>query len=393
MLTLEILKIVENLVENAKSRSKDYNMFGNSKLMINDPAWGHAGLTAVSFASSAKFDKVCFIRNKHEIIKSASFELGLREIICLVGPSGCGKTTILRLLAGAERASSGCITIDQNVVSDRSHFSPPERRNVGIVFQDYLLFPHMSVIDNVLYGLHKFDKFSAQILAMNALERVGLREKIAYLPQALSGGEQQRVALARAIAPRPAIMLLDEPFSSLDQKLRREVRKHTFAILRETRSSCIIVTHDPEEALAFADRIIVMREGRIIQIGSPVEVYQSPVNREVAEYFSVCNILNARRTSQGIETPIGVIPYNDINKTFNGSQVLFRLLALEPCDPSTGHICRVEGKIFEGEFTRLRIVVDDSFQPLWTLIPSTLAAKIGDYHHFRINPEQVIYLN
>lgn len=185
----------------------------NTSLSVQ--AWGDPGLTAVAFAAGAQFDDVGFMRGDHEILKSISFELRPREIICLVGPSGCGKTTVLRLLGGAERISEGRITIDRKIVSDRNHFIPPERRNVGMVFQDFALFPHMSVMDNVLFGLNKIEAKAARAQANNALQRVGLAHKAKAFPNMLSGGEQQRVALARAIAPRPSILLLDEPFSAL----------------------------------------------------------------------------------------------------------------------------------------------------------------------------------
>lgn len=268
----------------------------NTSLSVQ--AWGDPGLTAVAFAAGAQFDDVGFMRGDHEILKSISFELRPREIICLVGPSGCGKTTVLRLLGGAERISEGRITIDRKIVSDRNHFIPPERRNVGMVFQDFALFPHMSVMDNVLFGLNKIEAKAARAQANNALQRVGLAHKAKAFPNMLSGGEQQRVALARAIAPRPSILLLDEPFSSLDRRLRDEVRTETLAVLRETRASCVIVTHDPEEALALADRVMVMRQGRIVQIGTPEEIYKKPVDPQTAEFSAPAILLKCEKVQQ-----------------------------------------------------------------------------------------------
>lgn len=353
--------------------------------------WGDPGLTAVAFAAGAQFDTVSFTRGQHEILKSISFELRPREIICLVGPSGCGKTSILRLLGGAERVSSGRIAIDRKIVSDKNHFIPPERRNVGMVFQDFALFPHMTVMDNVLFGLNKIEPKAAHAQAANALQRVGLAHKAAAFPNTLSGGEQQRVALARAIAPRPSILLLDEPFSSLDQRLRDEVRIQTLAVLRETRSSCVIVTHDPEEALGLADRLIVMRSGQIVQIGTPEEIYKTPVDAETAAFFSPCNLIDAERTDDGLKTPFGLIPIRKADDTSAPlARVILRLHALEPCAPHEGRACLVKDHIYEGEFTRLTLIPEGLDTRFLARVPSHLTMKNGDLSHFRINPDHVV---
>lgn len=366
-------------------------MSDDKRISIPASAWGDPGLTAVAFAAGAQFDNVGFLRGDQEILSAINFELRPREIICLVGPSGCGKTTVLRLLGGAERVSSGRITIDRKIVSDKNHFIAPERRHVGMVFQDYALFPHLSVMDNVLFGLNKIEKSAAHAQAVNALQRVGLIEKAKAFPNTLSGGEQQRVALARAIAPRPSILLLDEPFSSLDQRLRDEVRTQTLAVLRETRASCVIVTHDPEEALALADRVIVMRSGRIIQIGTPEDIYKNPIDSETAEFFSLCNIVDAEQSQEGLLTPFGIIPQpQQADRNLKNYRVILRLHALEPCAPSEGRACLVKEKIYEGEFTRLSLLPEGMEKLFWARVPSHMAVKLGDQKRFKINPEHSI---
>lgn len=354
-------------------------------------AWGSPGLTAVAFAAGAQFEDVGFTRGETDILKSISFELKPREIICLVGPSGCGKTSVLRLLGGAERRSSGRITIDRKIVSDANHFIPPERRNVGMVFQDFALFPHMRVLDNVLFGLNKIEAKAARALANNALQRVGMAHKANANPNTLSGGEQQRVALARAIAPRPSILLLDEPFSNLDQRLRDDVRAQTLAVLRETRASCIIVTHDPEEALSLADRVILMRKGQIVQIGTPEEIYRSPVDPQVAEFFSPCNIVDARKTITGYETPFGFVTRKDDTMPLERSyRLILRLHALEPCSSSEGRACLVKDKTYEGEFTRLSLIPAGLEQVFHARIPSHIPVNAGDHCYFKINAQHTI---
>jgi len=347
--------------------------------------WGEPGLTAAAFAAGVKFDRVYFCKEKREILSNVTFELLPREIICLVGPSGCGKTSILRLLGGAENVSSGSITIDHKVVSDVDHFVPPEKRRVGMVFQDYALFPHLTVIENIQFGLNKIEAVAAKAQAANALERVGLSHKARSFPSALSGGEQQRVALARSIAPRPSILLLDEAFSSLDKRLRDEVRTQTLSVLRETRSSCIIVTHDPEEALSLADRLIVMRQGRIVQIGTPDIIYHQPVDYETAVFFSQCTIIEGERIPNGIKTVFGILPdvrpFDDVRV-----KIALRLHSLEPCPPEEGCLCLVKEKIFEGAFSRIRLIPQGLDLLIWVRIASDTVIKIGDIHNFKINP-------
>ncbi|MEW5960734.1 MAG: ABC transporter ATP-binding protein [Chloroflexota bacterium] len=211
------------------------------------------------------------------------------RFLALLGPSGCGKTTTLRLLAGFEPPDRGEIEIGGRLVNASGLHVPPEQRSVGMVFQEYALFPHMNVADNVAYGIPRgIDK---QKRMHEVLSLVGLTEVKTRMPHELSGGQQQRVALARALAPRPTLILLDEPFSNLDAGLRSQVRAEVRQILREAQATAIFVTHDQEEALSLADEVAVMLEGRIVQIGSPHQIYLRPMNREVAAFVGKANFV------------------------------------------------------------------------------------------------------
>jgi len=211
------------------------------------------------------------------------------ELVCLVGPSGCGKTTLLRIAAGVEPLQAGSVRIDGRVVAGDGVDVPPERRGVGMVFQDYALFPHLDVLGNVAFGLVGLAPGPRRTRAMEALERVGMAAFAARYPHHLSGGQQQRVGLARALAPRPHILLLDEPFSGLDTQLRMQLRDETLHMLRESGVATVMVTHDPAEAMYMADRIAVMKAGRIVQAGPPEDLYNRPVEDFVASLFGYVN--------------------------------------------------------------------------------------------------------
>lgn len=226
-----------------------------------------------------------------EVQAVAGVNLTLSEghFLALLGPSGCGKTTTLRLLAGFETPDNGQIEIAGQMISAPGINVPPEQRNVGMVFQEYALFPHMTVADNIAYGLPKgIDK--KQRIA-EVLELVGLAGLEQRMPYELSGGQQQRIALARALAPRPALILLDEPFSNLDAGLRVQVRAEVRRILRQARATVIFVTHDQEEALSLADEVAVMIDGRVVQLDPPAKLYRRPANRQVATFLGNANFL------------------------------------------------------------------------------------------------------
>lgn len=219
------------------------------------------------------------------------------EVLALVGPSGCGKSTLLRLVAGLTGIDSGQIRIGSDVVDDGSRRAEPEHRHVGLVFQEHALFPHLTVADNVTFGLRSLPRAERANRRDHWLAVVGLGGHGDRYPHELSGGERQRVALARALAPQPRLILLDEPFASLDPNLRTQIRADVLAVLRSTGTAALFVTHDQVEALATGDRIAVMRGGRIEQAGTPVEVFHEPRNRFVAEFMGEANLLPLERAA------------------------------------------------------------------------------------------------
>ena len=236
---------------------------------------------------------------------SLSVEAG--EVVCLVGPSGCGKSTVLRLAAGLETLQSGRIAMRGETVGDPAARIrvPPERRHVGLVFQDFALFPHLTVAGNVAFGLSHLPAAQRDTRVREVLRQVEMESYIDTYPHALSGGQQQRVALARALAPEPSVLLLDEPFSGLDERLREQVRDDTLRLLRRNGTAALLVTHDPEEALFMADRIYLMRAGKIVQSGPPQELYYRPANLFAASFFSRVNELRGVVRNGHVESPVG----------------------------------------------------------------------------------------
>ena len=251
-----------------------------------------------------------FTKN-NPVVNDITFDVKPDEIFALLGPSGCGKTTTLRLIAGFEYSDSGSITIQNKIVAkDKIHVLPQER-GVGFVFQDYALFPHMTAIQNVAFGLKDIPKNKKEVYAEEVLCRTGMEKYKDRTPDELSGGQQQRVALARAIAPKPKLVLMDEPFSGLDAMLRDSTRKEVRAILKKSGMSAILVTHDQEEALSFADRIAVMNNGKIEQIGTPEEVYYQPKTQFVAQFLGRTNLFRAYADGgQEVDTQFGEVRIN-----------------------------------------------------------------------------------
>jgi iron(III) transport system ATP-binding protein len=229
------------------------------------------------------------------------------ELMTVIGPSGCGKSTLLRLVAGLERPTTGTIAIAGDLVAGPGRWVPPERRRVGLVFQDHALFPHLDVARNVAFGLDRLPKAERRSRVGEVLDLVRLGGMASRYPHELSGGEQQRVALARALAPRPAVVLLDEPFSSLDETLRAQVRADTVAVLRATGTTAVLVTHDQTEALSVGDRVVVMNRGAIEQSDSPVAVFESPATRFVASFMGDAVFLPAHVHDGLLTSEIGVV--------------------------------------------------------------------------------------
>ncbi|MCW9046154.1 MAG: ABC transporter ATP-binding protein [Alphaproteobacteria bacterium] len=242
----------------------------------------------------------------HLAVDDFNLSVGHGELVCLLGPSGCGKTTSLRLAAGLEDLQQGTISIGGRMVADGVSSLPPESRDIGFLFQDFALFPHLTIADNVAFGLEKMADAEKKARVLEVLSQVGMDTRGDSFPHMLSGGQQQRVALARALANRPNLVLLDEPFSGLDSALRSQVRDQTLHLLKKSGVSTLMVTHDPEEAMFMADKIALMREGRIVQFGPPADLYCRPVEEFVATFFGEVNDFESEVGSDGhIATPFG----------------------------------------------------------------------------------------
>ncbi len=288
----------------------------NSTNSPNLGDWGRRNSAGVVIASSLQLENISYKIGERQILDSVSFSIEPGTVSCLLGPSGSGKTSLLRIAAGLIEGASGSVKIDNQPVAGPKEFLPPEKRGIGFVFQDFALFPHLTILQNVMFGLTALKKSEAKDQALRILSRVGLEDRAQQYPHVLSGGEQQRVALARALAPRPGILLLDEPFSGLDSRLRDGVREETLDLLRETRSTAIIVTHDAEEALRVGDQIALMRDGKLVQTGSGNDIYYNPVDLFAAGFFSPVNTIPVDVSNGVATTPLGKFrsPHHQISK-------------------------------------------------------------------------------
>ncbi len=279
------------------------------------------------------------------VIRDVSFCVYPGEVLTLVGPSGCGKTTTLRTIMGFEQADRGEVKHGDEVLQDGVHFVPPERRKIGFVFQDYALFPHLSVLANVMFGIRGVPKARKRAIATEVLWMIGLAGLEDRRPHDLSGGQQQRVALARAIAPGSRIVLLDEPFSSLDPDTRHTIRGEVRMLAERVKMAVVLVTHDQEEALSTADRLAVMRDGVIEQIGPPEFVYNHPANRFVAQFLGRTNLIECQATGKVGDTPLGKV---ELSREAEGVVVLsLRPEHVELHPPIEG---RPVGKVIAREF-------------------------------------------
>ncbi len=242
-----------------------------------------------------------------QAVREFNLSVPFGQITALLGPSGCGKTTALRLIAGFESPDAGTLVLDGQLVWDQGKNVPPDKRPVGIVFQEGALFPHMTVEQNVDYGLKRGEGRSQRV--RHALELVGLESYAQRMPHQLSGGQQQRVALARALAPQPQVLLLDEPFSNLDPGLREQVRRDTLDILRSHRVTAVFVTHDQDEALLVGDQVAVMNQGRIEQLATPEDIFHHPASRFVAEFIGMVDFLPAGWDGGKVVTQVGSVDW------------------------------------------------------------------------------------
>lgn len=253
------------------------------------------------------------------IVKNVNFSIEKGEMISLVGPSGCGKTTILRLLAGFEKTDKGEIYLNGALVSSSSHHTPIEKRGIGMVFQDFALFPHLTVYENLAFGIQDKKENQIRESVNSMLSLIGLADFGKRYPYELSGGQRQRVSLGRALTPKPILILLDEPFSNLDANIRKEMREEVRVILKGINATSIFVTHDQEESLYMGDRIMVMQEGTILQFGSPENIFHNPFSRDVAQFMGQTDFIPGEVTKNGIRTDLGLITQE--TKLDIGSQV------------------------------------------------------------------------
>ena len=245
------------------------------------------------------------------VVCDVSLHAPAGSITVLLGPSGCGKTTLLRAIAGLERPRSGTVRLGDVQVSGPETWVPPQRRNVGMVFQDPALFPHLTAASNIAFGLRRAERAARDARVMELLELVEMREFADRLPGSLSGGQQQRIALARSLAPKPAVLLLDEPFSALDANLRTQLRGEVARILHEVGVTTVFVTHDQDEAFVMGDIVGVMHEGRLRQLGTPEELYGRPTDQWVAEFVGEANVLPATAADGIALTALGRVPLAD----------------------------------------------------------------------------------
>jgi iron(III) transport system ATP-binding protein len=356
----------------------------------NPRGWGLRGTAAATIGARLSFENVSLFFGDIEAVCDVSFDLEPGEIVCLLGPSGCGKSTLLRLAAGVERPQSGRVLLDGYEVAGPQIFVPPEKRNVGLMFQDFALFPHLTILANVSFGLRALERSAARAEARSALRRVGLEQYEASYPHELSGGEQQRVALARAMVPRPTVMLMDEPFSGLDQRLRESVRQETLAILRETRASSMLVTHDPVEAMGMADRILLMRQGRLIQQGRPEALYHRPVDADAARFFCDFNEVAGRVVDGVALSPLGGFPAPGLEPG-QPALIMIRPQGIQPApglpEGPLGHVTRAR---FLGDASELLVYFDGLEEPLAVRVAERNAPRPGDSVHFAVDPDDVL---
>lgn len=319
-----------------------------------------------------------------------SLTVAAGQIVCLLGHSGCGKTTMLRIVAGVERPAAGTIWLAGRLVNGRGVFVPPEDRGVGLMFQDYALFPHLTIADNVMFGLAGMPATEARRIAREGLERVGLARYGEDYPHMLSGGEQQRVALARALAPKPAILLMDEPFSNLDQRTRETVREETMTLLRQSGATALVVTHDPQEAMTIADRIVLMRSGRIVQAGTPEQMYHKPDTLFAARYFCDVNEIEGTAKDNRVTTALGTFEIS--NTVPDGPcHVCIRPHAIALLIAGAAQIdCTVTSRRFLGETEQVTMTADGLDGPLHARLPAGYAPAPGELAGMRIDPAGIL---
>lgn len=328
---------------------------------------------------------------KQQVVSDVSFKLAEGELACLLGPSGCGKTTILRAISGFQALGAGSIELGGQRLCDPSGGLSPEKRNVGMVFQDHALFPHLTIYQNVCFGLKRLSKTEQRQRVTDLLNLVGMHDHRDKYPHELSGGQSQRVALARAIAPQPKLLLMDEPFSNLDSELRESLGYEVRGLLKELNMTAIMVTHDQHDAFALGDRIGVMSAGKIMQWDSSFNLYHAPKNRFVANFIGDGIFIEGLMVENNVViTPFGEIRGQTVNEQFIGQDVD---LLLRPDDVVYDMNSSLKGnvirKAFKGAQT-LYTVESDGGDILMCLAPSHDDYEIGDRIGLNINPDHLV---
>ncbi len=327
-----------------------------------------------------------YARSGAPAVDGVSFEVADGELLALVGPSGCGKSTTLRAVAGLEPVESGRIALRGRPLASEGVSVPPEARGIGLVFQDLALFPHLSALENVAFGLSRRPRAEATSRAEELLSLVSLKGLEARRPGELSGGQQQRVAVARALAPEPALLLLDEPFSSLDASLREDLRREVRALLKRLGMAAMLVTHDRDEVFAFADRVAVMNAGKLEQVGNPDEVYASPRTAFVASLMGDCTLLPARASGMTAESALGTVPLRE--RAEGNVQLVVRPEDVEvaPAPASASASASVEGvggalvreRRYRGAWTQLLLDVGEGAPTLNTRVQGNAQLREGE---------------
>lgn len=337
-------------------------------------------------------------RNTPVVIDDLSLDVEKGEIVCILGESGSGKTTLLRLIAGFEVPEHGEIAIDEEKLSGAGVFRPPEIRGIAMVFQGNSLFPHLTVSRNIAYGLHTFGAAERGERLRDILELTGLEYLAERYPHELSGGQQQRVAVARALAPRPALLLLDEPFSNLDNVGSRQIRDEIVKLIRQTHTTTLLVTHDTADALAVGDRIGVVNNGTLLQIDSPRGIFEYPRTRFVAELFGASNFLDVKRTDKGVSSEIGELPIDP--SRLGSAETVTVSIRPEHIQIVDGSEDAIRGRVvdagFHGAFQALLVAVAGvtaSAGEIRLHHFGTETFKADDEIHFIVPPEKIHVLD
>ena len=340
--------------------------------------------------------------NAEVIVNNINFSLNQGDSACLLGPSGCGKTTLLRAIAGLEPIYHGSIKVHGKICSDAKNRVPPEKRHLGLVFQDHALFPHLSIYDNVAFGLRKLSRKEKHKRVAECLALVGLEELAERYPHQLSGGQQQRVALARSIAPKPKLILLDEPFSSLDSHLRRSLARELKGLLKTQGIASLLVTHDQQEAFSFADYIGVMNQGQLLQWDTPYNLYHQPVDAQIASFIGEGHFISGTISDiQQVSTVLGNFAiangHNQPNNRFHSGQHVLVLMRPDDIKPNPNSLLRgtVTHKVFKGAIIEYELELANKEQ-LKAIFPShydyPLSQDIGfdlDVKHLIVYPDHI----